>query len=64
MNYDKINADFEAQKAEILATQEDFDKFCHGNDAAGVRFRKSQQKIKNLSKDLRLEVSTIKHAAR
>jgi len=62
MNYVKINADFEAQKAEILATQEDFDKFCHGNDAAGVRFRKSQQKIRTLAQSLRMEVSEIKNS--
>ena len=62
MNYDKIKADFEAQKAEILATQEDFEKFCNGNDAAGVRFRKSLQKIRNLAQSLRMEVSKIKNA--
>lgn len=62
MNYDKIKADFEAQKAAITASQEDFDKFCNGNDAAGVRFRKAQQQIRTLAQTLRNEVSAIKNA--
>ena len=62
MNYDKIKADFEAQKAEILAAQEDFEKFCNGNDAAGTRFRKAQMNIRSLAHNLRNEVSEIKNA--
>lgn len=62
MNYEKIKADFEAQKAAIAASQEDFDKFLNGNDSAGVRVRKAQQQIRTLAQAIRNEVSEIKNA--
>ena len=62
MNYEKIKADYEAQKAAIVASQEDFDKFLNGNDAAGTRFRKAQMTIRSLAHNLRNEVSEIKNA--
>lgn len=62
MNYEKLKADFEAQKEAIKNVEEDFEKFLNGNNSAGIRFRKAQQQIRNLAMQMRLEVSAIKNA--
>jgi peptidoglycan hydrolase CwlO-like protein len=59
--YEKLKADFEAQKAQFSKMEEDFQKFLEGNASAGKRIRKSQQEIKHLAQEIRVEIQNIKN---
>lgn len=54
-NYNKL-------KELVASSEEDFAKFYDkGNAAAGTRVRKAMQEMKNLSQDIRKEVTEIKN---
>lgn len=59
--YEKIKADFVAQKAQFASIEEDFEKFLEGNASAGTRVRKGQQEIKRLAQEIRNETQNIKN---
>ncbi|PWK27043.1 hypothetical protein LV89_01855 [Arcicella aurantiaca] len=59
--YEKLKADFVAQKAQFASIEKDFEKFLEGNDSAGTRVRKAQQEIKRLAQEIRTQTQNIKN---
>lgn len=59
--YDQLKADYEEQKQVISSIETDFVKFCNGNDSAGTRVRKSQQRLKELAQSIREAIQDIKN---
>ena len=52
---------YEQLIALVESTKEDFDKFYNrGNKTAGIRLRKSMQEIRNLAKEVRIDVQETK----
>jgi len=54
---------FEQVRDLVMSLEGDFEKFYDkGNQAAGTRVRKGMQELKNLGKEIRIEVQNKKNA--